>query len=244
MLSENFVRFPGKQDICEWLDETEDKCNEFLIVRSLHFKAIPMLIESDIELKYSQVREYIQTFDDFYVFLLSLYEPEFSTPEEAQFYLKLLANYSNKEPECLGEHDNRQIKFFYGNEFSSSESVINCSLPFEEKFVPTVTDNILNEEFSIPRISVDCIMVSTYSLDAIGSEKQIIIPSSNMFINIDVANILGVTRAEKLSPFDTEHASVVLDKALKNHFKLYDRYLKKKFKTSTRTNIYLLESTR
>ena len=55
------------------------------ILRSLRFKAIPMLIESDIELKYSQVREYIQTFDDFYVFLLSLYEPEFSTSEEAQF---------------------------------------------------------------------------------------------------------------------------------------------------------------
>ena len=53
-----------------------------------------------------------------------------------------------------------------------------------------------------------------------------------------------MTRAEKLPPFDTEHASVVLDKALKNHFKLYDRYLKKKFKTSTRTHIYLLESTR
>ena len=44
----------------------------FFIVRSLRFKAILMLIESDIELKYSQVREYIQTFDDFYVFLLSL----------------------------------------------------------------------------------------------------------------------------------------------------------------------------
>ena len=144
-----------------------------------------MLIEGDIELKYSQVRECIQTFDDFYVFLLSLYEPEFPTSEKAQFYLNLFADFSNKEPECLGEHDNRQIKSFYDNEFSSSESVINCSLPFEEKFVPTVTDNILNEEFSIPRISVDCIMVSCNSLDAITSEKQIIIPSSNMIINID-----------------------------------------------------------
>ena len=55
-----------------------------------------MLIEGDIEVKYSQVREYIQTFDDFCVFLLSLYDPEFSTSEEAQFYLKLLANSSNK----------------------------------------------------------------------------------------------------------------------------------------------------
>ena len=61
-LSENFVRFSGKQDICEWLNETEDKFNEFFIVRSLRFKTIPMLIEGDIELKYSQVREYIQTF--------------------------------------------------------------------------------------------------------------------------------------------------------------------------------------
>ena len=86
-------------------------------------------------------------------------------------------------------------------------------------------------------------MVSSNSFDAIGSEKQIIIPLSNIVINIDAANILGVTPAEKLPPFDTEYASVVLDKALKNHFKLYDRYLKKKFKTSTRTNIYPLEST-
>ena len=79
-------------------------------------------------------------------------------------------------------------------------------------------------------------MVSSNGFDAIGSEKQIIIPSSNIVINIDAANILGVTPAEKLPPFDTEHASGVLDKALKNYFKLYDRYLKKKFKTSTRTN--------
>ena len=170
-----------------------------------------------------------------------LYDPEFSTSEEAQFYLKLLANSSNKEPECLGEHDNRQIKSFYNNEFSSSEFVINCSLPFEEKFVSTVTDNTLNEEFSIPRISVDSIMVSSNSLDAIGSEKQILIPSSNIVINIDAANILGVTPAEKLPPFDTKHASVVLDKALKNHFKLYDRYLKNKIKTVLRvlTFVYL-----
>ena len=67
-----------------------------------------MLIEGDIELKYSQVREYIQTFDDFYLFLLSLYDPKFSTSEEAQFYLKF-ANSSNKESECLGEHDTREI---------------------------------------------------------------------------------------------------------------------------------------
>ena len=243
-ISENFVRFSGKQDVCEWLDETEDKFNEFSMVRSLRFKAIPMLIEGDIELKYSQVREYIRTFDDFYVFLLSLYDPEFSTSKEAQFYLKLLRDSFNKEPECFREHDNCQLKSFYDNESSSSESVIICSLPFEEKCVPTVTDNLSTEKFSIPCISVENIMVSSNSLNVIGSEKQIIVPSSNIVIDIGAANILGVTPAEKLPTFDTEYASVVLDKAPNHHFKIYDRYLKKKLKTSTRTSISLLELTR
>lgn len=241
-ISENFVRFSGEQDICEWLDQTEDKFNELCIVRSLRLRAIPMLIEGDIELKYIQVREYIRTFDDFYVFLLSLYDPEFSTSEEAQFYLKLLGNSSDTEHKHFAEYDNCQTKSIDNNEFSS-ESVITCSLPFEEKFVSIVTDNISSEESSVPCISVDNTTILSNSLDPIGSEKQIIAPSSNIVMNIGAANILGVTPAEKLPTFHTKHVSVVLDKARKNHFKVHDRCLKKKLK-STRTNICLLESTR
>ena len=244
-ISKNFVRFSGKENVFEWLDETESKFHEFRMVRSLRFRAIPMLIEGDIELKYSRIREYIRTFDDFYIFLLSLYGSGFSTLPEAQIYLKLLDNPSNVEPECSGGHDFCQKQSFDNSyEFSSFESVTNCSPPLEEKFFAIVTDNVSNEEFSIPTISTDNTMTSSNSFDVIVSEQEIDVSSLNIDTNIGAAKILGVTPAGKVPMFSTEHSLVVTDKALHNRFKVNNENLKKKMKSSTRSQIYRVDSTR
>ena len=245
-ISKNFVRFSGKENVFEWLDETESKFREFRMVRSLRFRAIPMLIEGDIELKYSRIREYIRTFDDFYVFLLSLYDLEFSTSSEAQFFLKLLDNQfdnpSNAKAECSDEHDYCQIRSIdYFCESLSSEFETNCSFPLEQKFLPIVTDDISNEKFLYSSISAENVIISANSFDVIGSAQEIDVPSSNIDTDIGAANILGLIPAEKVPMFSTEHSSIVIHKLLQNHLKVNVGSLKKNLKSSKRSKIYPLQ---
>ncbi|CAF1336330.1 unnamed protein product [Rotaria sordida] len=67
---QNFVPFSGTQNVIQWLDETEHKFNYFHIGRNLRFEAISLLVEGDAKRKYLKVRKQIQSFDDFYEFLL------------------------------------------------------------------------------------------------------------------------------------------------------------------------------
>ncbi|CAF4766625.1 unnamed protein product, partial [Rotaria magnacalcarata] len=230
-----------KENVFEWLGETESKFRKFRMVRSLRFRAIPMLIEGDIELKYFRVRDHIRTFEDFYVFLLSLYDPEFSTSSEAQFFLKLLDNQfdnpSTAKAESSDEHDYCQIKSIdYFCESLSSEFVTNCSLPLEEKCFTIVTENASNEKFSMTPISTDNTMISSNSFDIIGSQQEIDVSSLNIDTNIGAAKILGVPPAEKVP--------IVIHKALHNRLKVNNESLKKKLKSSTRSQTYRVDSTR
>ena len=71
---DNFIAFSGKENVIQWLDETEQKFDEQRIVRRLRFKAIPLLIEGAAKRKYLTHRSEIRSFDDFYVFLLSQFD--------------------------------------------------------------------------------------------------------------------------------------------------------------------------
>ncbi|CAF3661085.1 unnamed protein product [Rotaria socialis] len=222
-ISKNFVRFSGKENAFEWLDETESKFNEFCMVRNLRFRAIPMLIEGDIELKYFRVREYIRSFDDFYVFLLSLYDLEFSTSSEGQFFLKLLANQfdypSNGKVECSDEHDYCQIKSIdYFCESLSSEFETNCSFPSEQKFLPIVTENISNEEFLIPTTLTGNVMERCLdSFDNISSEKETNETCSSINVAFGATNTIGEIPVKKLLMITTDYSFVVIGQVLNDH---------------------------
>ncbi|CAF3280054.1 unnamed protein product [Rotaria socialis] len=203
-ISKNFVRFSGKKNVSEWLDETESKFHEFRMVRSLRFKAIPMLIEGDIE---------INTFE---------FE-KFSTSSEAQFFLKLLDNQlddpSNGKVECSDEHDYCQIKSIdYFCESLSSEFETNCSFPSEQKFLHIVTDNISNEEFLIPTTLTDNVMERCLdSFDNISSEKEANEKCSSITVAFGVTNTIGeIPVVEKLLMATTDYSLVVIDQVQDN----------------------------
>ncbi|CAM4785931.1 unnamed protein product [Rotaria magnacalcarata] len=249
-LSKNFVRFSGKENVSEWLDETENKFHEFRMVRSLRFRAIPMLIEGDIELKYFRVREYIRAFDDFYVFLLSLYDLEFSTSSKAKFFLKLLDNQfdnpSNGKVECSDEHDYCQIKsidYFY--ESLSSEFETNCSFPSEQKFLPIVTDNISNEEFLIPTTLTDNVMERCLdSFDNISSEKETNKKCSSITVAFGTTNTIGEIPVEKLLMTTTDYSFVVIDQVQNDIRETTVGDPKKNSKVHKSTKTHLIESTK
>jgi hypothetical protein len=78
---QNFTLFSGRENVIGWLERTEKKFNELRISRNLRFDAIPLLIEGEAKRKYIYNRKQIQSFDDFYEFLLINYEvPERNTP--------------------------------------------------------------------------------------------------------------------------------------------------------------------
>ncbi|CAF1152359.1 unnamed protein product [Rotaria magnacalcarata] len=249
-LSKNFVRFSGKENVSEWLDETENKFHEFRMVRSLRFRAIPMLIEGDIELKYFRVREYIRAFDDFYVFLLSLYDLEFSTSSKAKFFLKLLDNQfdnpSNGKVECSDEHDYCQIKsidYFY--ESLSSEFETNCSFPSEQKFLPIVTDNISNEEFLIPTTLTDNVMERCLdSFDNISSEKETNETCSSITVAFGATNTIGEIPVKTLLMTTTDYSFVVIDQVLNDIRETTVGDSKKNSKMHKSRMTHLIESTK
>ena len=74
----NFVPFSGTQDINRWLDETERKFNQFKFSRTLRFSSIPFLVTGEAKRKYIRIRKEIQSFDDFYEFLLTIFEKNVS----------------------------------------------------------------------------------------------------------------------------------------------------------------------
>lgn len=70
---ENFIPFTGKQNVLQWLSETETKFNRFRIIRSQRYIAIPLLVEDEARFQYMKNKKEIHSFDDFYEFLISQY---------------------------------------------------------------------------------------------------------------------------------------------------------------------------
>ena len=70
----NFVTFSGSQDVNRWLDDTDMKLNQYKFSRNQRFDAIPLLLEGEAKRKYIRNRKDIQSFDDFYEFILNTFE--------------------------------------------------------------------------------------------------------------------------------------------------------------------------
>ncbi|CAF1376893.1 unnamed protein product [Rotaria sordida] len=71
----NFSPFSGNENVIEWLDITDKKFNTFKISRRLRCLAIPLLVEGDAKRTYINNKNKINTYDDFYTFLLMEYKP-------------------------------------------------------------------------------------------------------------------------------------------------------------------------
>ena len=61
---QNFVPFSGRQDVNQWLDETENRFNHFHIGRNLRYDAISLLVKGEAKRKYLKFRKEIHSFDD------------------------------------------------------------------------------------------------------------------------------------------------------------------------------------
>ena len=70
----NFTQYSGKEDVLQWLDDTEEKFKQFDIGRHARFEAISFLVAGDAKRKYIRCRASIRSFDDFYAFLLSEFD--------------------------------------------------------------------------------------------------------------------------------------------------------------------------
>jgi hypothetical protein len=89
-LLHHFTPYSGSQDLNDWLDKTEDLFNHFKFSRQLRFEAIPLLVKDDVKRLYISHRRNIQTFDDFYEFLITNFSCKAST-------LKLNSSSINKD---------------------------------------------------------------------------------------------------------------------------------------------------
>jgi hypothetical protein len=81
---DNFIPFTGEQNVDQWLDQTEHKFNHLKIPRNLRFEAISLLVKGEAKRLYIQNRKEIQSFDDFYEFLLK----NFNTSNSYSTYIK------------------------------------------------------------------------------------------------------------------------------------------------------------
>ncbi|CAF1511104.1 unnamed protein product [Rotaria sp. Silwood1] len=71
----NFSTFSGNENVIEWLDTTDEKFNAFKLSRKLRYLAIPLLVKGEAKRAYINNKDKINTYDDFYTFLLMEYKP-------------------------------------------------------------------------------------------------------------------------------------------------------------------------
>lgn len=72
---DNFSPFSGNEDVIEWLDLTDEKFNSLKLSRKLRCFAIPLLVKGEAKRAYIINKNKINSYDDFYSFLLSQYQP-------------------------------------------------------------------------------------------------------------------------------------------------------------------------
>jgi hypothetical protein len=103
---QNFGRFSGKQNVFNWLDETELKFNELKICRQRRFEAIPLLIENEAKRRYLIHRKNIQSFDEFYEFLIS----QFTTTTHSVLTQSQLTMITSSRPKQLSSNNHFEDK--------------------------------------------------------------------------------------------------------------------------------------
>ena len=98
---QNFVTFSGRQDVNQWVDETENRFNQFHIGRNLRYDAISLLVKGEAKRKYLKFRKEIHSFDDFYEFLLS----KFESLDNASFQSKSCQTMVDNSSELLTSYE-------------------------------------------------------------------------------------------------------------------------------------------
>jgi hypothetical protein len=73
LILSNFHPFSGSENVIEWLDVTDDKFNLLTLSRKSRYAAIPLLVKGEAKRAYLDNKKTIQTYDDFYTFLLTQY---------------------------------------------------------------------------------------------------------------------------------------------------------------------------
>ncbi|CAF3328914.1 unnamed protein product [Rotaria sp. Silwood2] len=150
---QNFVPFSEKQNVIQWLDETEHKFNHFHIGRNLRFEAISLLVEGDAKRKYIKARKEIKSFDDFYEFLLL----QFDSTDNISFQPKSSKIVINNSSDLSVSG---QTKFTNeSNQFVSNNSKSVASAHHVPMFSSTAVDNlgvtnVLGEKPAIKSITV------------------------------------------------------------------------------------------
>jgi hypothetical protein len=94
---QNFLPYSGKENVISRLDATEEKFNRNCIGRNLRFTAISHLVEGVAKRKYIRSRKEIQSYDDFYEFLLT----EFENTDNTVFPFKSCQTANNPRGEKL-----------------------------------------------------------------------------------------------------------------------------------------------
>ncbi|CAF1671473.1 unnamed protein product, partial [Adineta ricciae] len=69
-----FTQYTGREDVIQWLDDTEEKFKKFDIGRHARFAAISFLLASEAKRRYIRYRASIKSFDDFYAFMLTEFD--------------------------------------------------------------------------------------------------------------------------------------------------------------------------
>jgi hypothetical protein len=83
-IMDNFTPFSGKQNVEQWLDETEQVFAQFKIPRDLRYKSISLLVTGIARRIYIDNRQAIQSFDDFYELILTHFGRKESTASQSK----------------------------------------------------------------------------------------------------------------------------------------------------------------
>ncbi|CAF2102827.1 unnamed protein product [Rotaria magnacalcarata] len=146
---QNFVPFSGKQNVVQWLDETENKFNQLRIGRNFRFEAISLLVEGYARRKYIKNRKEIRSFDDFYEFLLSEFEPSDSALYESKSHQTITnkscdstatyqTNFANESNQIVSNNSNT-IK---------STAMVNLGTTNNIGERPVINSTIVSDSFS------------------------------------------------------------------------------------------------
>ncbi|CAF1415405.1 unnamed protein product [Rotaria sp. Silwood1] len=133
---QNFVPFSGKQNVIQWLDETEHKFNHFHIGRNLRFEAISLLVEGDAKRKYIKARKEIKSFDDFYEFLLLQFDSTDNISCQPKSSKIVINNSSDLSVSCQTKFTNESNQLVFNN----SKSL--ASTHHVPMFSSTAVDNL------------------------------------------------------------------------------------------------------
>ncbi|CAM4825748.1 unnamed protein product [Rotaria magnacalcarata] len=133
----NFVPFSGRQNVVQWLDETENKFKNFRIGRDHTLDAISLLVEGEAERQYIKNRKYINSFDDFYEFLLAQFE-----------IVDIKNNSTNCSHQIISNNSNTNIPINQSVE-SNSTTLVNLGTTNVTGDVSAVKSTVIPEDISI-----------------------------------------------------------------------------------------------